>query len=154
MRREQAAAGSGRSARAGDTLVMSLPLDGRGPCAARSAVEGLRDRIAPSVLDDAKLVASELVTNAVRHGGVSGRGAVGLCIELTGTMVRLEVTDPGEGGVMAPRAPDHEGGGGFGLQVVRAVSERWGLEQVAAGETRVWAQLPRVGTAAPAGAPR
>ena len=151
-------AGRGRAvARAEDTLVVSLPLDGRGPRAARTAVEGLRGRIAPSVLEDAKLIASELVTNAVRHGGVSRRGVVGFCVELTGTMVRLEVTDPGDGGVIAPRAPDHETGGGFGLHVVRALSERWGLEQVAAGETRVWAQLPRVGTAAPAdarGAPR
>jgi hypothetical protein len=132
-----------------DTLRVSLPLDGLGPRAARTAVEGLRGRMAPSVLDDALLVVSELVTNAVRHSGASDGGVVVLCVELTGTMVRLEVTDPGCGGVIAPRAPDLEDGGGFGLHVVRALSERWGLEQVAAGETRVWAQLPRVPTAVP-----
>jgi anti-sigma regulatory factor (Ser/Thr protein kinase) len=135
-----------------DTLQVSLPLDGRGPRAARTVVERLRGRIAPSVLGDAQLVVSELVTNAVRHSGVPGGGVVVLCVELTGTMVRLEVADPGSGAIIAPRAPDYQRGGGFGLHVVRALSERWGLEQVAAGGTRVWAQLPRVPTAAPASA--
>jgi anti-sigma regulatory factor (Ser/Thr protein kinase) len=137
---------------AGDTLEVSLPLDGGGPREARAVVERLRGRIAPSVLEDAQLVVSELVTNAVRHSGVPDGGVVVLRVELTGTMVRLEVTDPGSGAVIAPRAPDLERGGGFGLHVVRALSERWGLEQVAAGGTRVWAQLPRVPPAAPASA--
>jgi serine/threonine-protein kinase RsbW len=144
----QAPAGAGVNA--GETLEVSLPLDGRGPRAARSVVDGLRGRIAPSVVDDAQLVVSELVTNAVRHSGVPAGGVVVLSVELTGTMVRLEVTDPGRGGVIAPRAPDLDHGGGFGLHVVRALSERWGLEQVAAGGTRVWAQLRRVPRAASA----
>ena len=104
------------------------------------------------MVDDAQLVVSELVTNAVRHSGASDGAVVVLCVELTGTMVRLEVRDPGCEGVIAPRAPDLEHGGGFGLHVVRAVSERWGLEQVAAGGTRVWAHLRSVRTAAPAAA--
>jgi serine/threonine-protein kinase RsbW len=148
--RGRAVARAGRDA--GDTLEVSLPLDGRGPRAARTVVEGLRGRIAPAVVDDAQLVVSELVTNAVRHSGVSDGGVVVLCVELTGTMVRLEVRDPGCEGVIAPRAPDLQVGGGFGLHVVRALSERWGLEQVAAGGTRVWAHLRRVRTAAPASA--
>jgi len=135
-----------------DTLKLSLPLDDRGPRAARTALDGLRGRMAPAVLDDAQLVVSELVTNAVRHSCVSDGGLVVLFVELTGTMVRLEVTDPGCSSLIAPRAPDLENGGGFGLHVVRALSERWGLEQVATGGTRVWAQLPRVPRAAPASA--
>jgi anti-sigma regulatory factor (Ser/Thr protein kinase) len=148
--RVRAVAGAGVDA--GDTLEVSLPLDGRAPRVARTVVQGLRGRIAPTVLEDAQLVVSELVTNAVRHGGVAGTGVVVLGIRLTGTMVRLQVTDPGLGGVVAPRPPDFEHGGGFGLHVVRALSERWGLEQVAAGGTRVWAQLPLVPMAAPASA--
>lgn len=136
---------------AGDALEvsLSLPLDGRGPRAARNVVDGLRGRIAPSVLADAQIVVSELVGNAVRHSGVSDGGVVVLCVKLTDTAVRLEVTDPGCGGVIAPRAPDRERGGGFGLQIVRALSAEWGLEQSAGGGTRVWAELPRTPTAAP-----
>jgi hypothetical protein len=47
---------------AGDTLEVSLPLDGGGSREARAVVERLRGRIAPSVLEDAQLVVSELVT--------------------------------------------------------------------------------------------
>jgi serine/threonine-protein kinase RsbW len=147
--RMRSGAGAPARADAGDNLKVSLPLDRRGPRAARTVVEGLRARIAPSVLDDAQLVVSELVSNAVRHSGASAGGVVVLCVELTGTTVRLEVADPGGGGVIAPRSPDLEHGGGFGLHVVRALSERWGLEQVAAGGARVWADLPRVPPAAP-----
>jgi anti-sigma regulatory factor (Ser/Thr protein kinase) len=133
-----------------DTLEVSLPLDGRGPRAARTAVvTRLRGHVPPAVLDDAALVVSELVTNAVRHSTVPD-GVVVVCVTLTAMTVRLEVADPGSDHVVAPRAPDLGGGGGFGLHVVRAVSERWGLEQVAAGGTRVWAQLALVPTAAPA----
>jgi serine/threonine-protein kinase RsbW len=138
---------------AGDTLQVSLPLDDRAPRAARTVLQGLRGRIASAVLADAELVVSELVTNAVRHSGVSDGGVIALCVELTRTSVRLEVADPGCGSVIAPRAPDLERGGGFGLRVVRALSERWGLEQDAAGGTRVWAQLPCAPTAGPASAP-
>ena len=71
-------------------------------------------------------------------------------VELTGTMLRLEVEDPGRGGVIAPRDPDLSGG--FGLNLVHGLCERWGLERVAAGGTRVWAQLARASAPASAAA--
>jgi hypothetical protein len=55
--------------------------------------------------------------------------------------VRLEVEDPSHRGAVAPRPPDLAGGGGFGLNLVQELSERWGLECDAAGGTRVWAQV-------------
>ena len=33
--------------------------------------------------------------------------------------------------------------GGFGLNIVRALSDRWGVEHVAHQGTQVWAQLAR-----------
>jgi anti-sigma regulatory factor (Ser/Thr protein kinase) len=123
----------------------------RAPGAARIVVaECLRDRVAGSVLESARLVVSELVTNSVRHGGASAPGVVVVRVGLTETMVRVEVEDRGRAGVIAPRSPDLEGGGGFGLNVVQVLSERWGLERVAAGGTRVWAQLSRAPLSAPA----
>ena len=120
----------------------------RGRPARRGCVVGrLRGRVPALVLQDALLVVSELVTNGVCHSGASD-GAIVVRVELTGTMVRLEVEDPGRGGRVAPRAPDLSGG--FGLNLVHELSERWGLERVAAGGTRVWAQLARA--SAPASA--
>jgi serine/threonine-protein kinase RsbW len=125
----------------GVPLEVSLPLDSRAPGAARIVLEGLRGRVATAVVEDAQLVVSELVTNSVRHSGAPDGEVVIIRVQLTSTMVRLEIENPGHTGVIAPRAPDLEAGGGFGLNLVQALSERWGCERFAVGGTRVWAQL-------------
>ena len=141
--------GSDGAAREGGALEVCLPLDVQAPGAARILVGRLRGRVPALVLADALLVVSELVTNGVCYSGASD-GAIVVRVELTGTMVRLEVEDPGRGGMVAPRAPDP--GGGFGLNLVQGLCERWGVERVAAGGTRVWAQLARAPESAEASA--
>lgn len=79
---------------------------------------------------------SELVANGVRHGGVSGVGVVAIGVRLAGREVRSEVQDPGRGGMVATRAPDLNGGGGFALHVVQALSAPWGFERVAGEAAR------------------
>jgi len=86
---------------------------------------------------------SELVTNSVRHSGVPAGAELIVSVDLTPCMVSLDVEDPGSGGTIAPHRPDSQVGGGFGLNLVQALSERWGMERVAEGGTRVWAQLAR-----------
>jgi signal transduction histidine kinase len=121
-----------------------LAIDPAAPAAARAAITRLlRGEAAPAMLASAQLVASELVTNSVRHSGAPPDAALVLRVELALTTLWLEVEDPGQGGSVAPRAPDLDGGGGMGLNLVRTISERWGVEQVGAGGTRVWARLPR-----------
>jgi serine/threonine-protein kinase RsbW len=134
-----------------EVFEASLPLDARAPGAARIAVANLRGRVPASVLDTAQLLVSELVTNSVRHSGASEGATVTVRVKLTHSVVRLEVSDPGCDGVIAPRAPDLDGGGGFGLNFVSRFSERWGLERIAAGGTRVWAQLAHAPAASVAG---
>jgi anti-sigma regulatory factor (Ser/Thr protein kinase) len=131
-------------------IEVRLPLDAQAPAAARVVVtEALRGGgVAASAFDNARLAVSELVTNSVRHSGGSAAGVVVVRVQRMGTVVRLEVEDCGRGGVIAPRRPDLEGGGGFGLNLVQMLSERWGLERVAASGTRVWAQLPLIAPAA------
>jgi two-component sensor histidine kinase len=86
-----------------------------------------------------QLLVSELVTNSVRHSGAGPEDAVIVGVGLSPALVRLEVEDRGGGGVIAPRTPDE--GAGFGLRLVQTISERWGLERIAAGPSLVWAQL-------------
>ena len=121
---------------------MRLPLDMRAPGAARIVVRAcLRDRVPAAVLDDAQLVVSELVSNSLCHSRAYAAGAfVRVVLTAHG---RARGCRWGRGGVIAPRRQDLNGGGGLGLKVVQALSERWGVERVAAGGTRVWAQLPR-----------
>jgi anti-sigma regulatory factor (Ser/Thr protein kinase) len=84
------------------------------------------------------LVASELVTNAVRHGA----GDAELRVELDGGDVRIEVVDGGHAKVESPRkVPPPSALGGRGLLLVRELSRRWGAGFDAAGHTLVWAEL-------------
>ena len=134
----------------GERIEARLALDVRAPGAARRVVaDCLGDRVVSSVFDNAQLLVSELVTNSVRHSGVPAGAELIVSVDLTPGMVRLDVEDPGRGGTVAPHRPDSQAGGGFGLNLVQALSERWGMERVAEGGTRVWAQLARAPLAAP-----
>ena len=132
-----------------ESLEVTLPADVRAPGAVRHVVASyLGDLVAPSVLESARLLVSELVTNSVQHSGVVAGEQLTLRMDLGETWCRMEVEDPGHDGVVAPRPADSGQGGGMGLNLVQMLSERWGLERACEGGTRVWAQLSR----APAGA--
>jgi anti-sigma regulatory factor (Ser/Thr protein kinase) len=123
-------------------IEVSLPLDVRAPGAARIVVERcLGGRVEPAALESARLLVSELVTNSVRHSGGSAADSVTVRVRLTPSRLGLEIEDGGNGGPISPQTPDPETGAGLGLNLVRTVSERWGVERVADGRTRVWAQI-------------
>jgi len=118
-----------------------LRIDLHAPAVARTVLTGtLRDHVPASVLEQAQMLASELVTNSVLHCGASGDEGLVFRVKLSSTVVRLEVEDPGQGATIAPRAPDRDRGHGFGLNIVDTLSTCWGVERLAGG-TRVWAQL-------------
>jgi serine/threonine-protein kinase RsbW len=117
-----------------------LPAEPRAAGAARMVItHWLRGQCPERVVADARLVISELVTNSVRHAGMGPDDAIRLRIELTHGGVRVQVEDPGGEGVVAPRRPDLNGGGGMGLNIVVALATRWGV--VRDRTTRVWAEL-------------
>jgi anti-sigma regulatory factor (Ser/Thr protein kinase) len=128
----------------------AIPIGVQAPGIARRVVaQWLADHVAPSVLETTLLLVSELVSNSVRHSGVPEGEELVVRVHLCRDCCRLEVEDPGCDGVIAPRRPDPFRGGGMGLHLVQALSERWGLDRIAAGGTRVWAQLPRAPLSAP-----
>jgi anti-sigma regulatory factor (Ser/Thr protein kinase) len=105
----------------------------------RHFVSEVLERHGASATDAVLLVASELITNAVRHGS----GEVELRVLLDGDHVRLEVLDDGHASVVAPvQTPEPSALGGRGLLLVRDISRRWGSGFDTAGRTLVWAELP------------
>ena len=108
------------------------------PRAARARVRAVEPRLGPERTEDAVLLVSELVTNAVKYG--PEHGEIRLIIREGERTTRFTIHDTGAGPlpVMRPleRLP-HEGGG-HGLRVVEMVSDRWGVER---GSTRVWFEL-------------
>jgi anti-sigma regulatory factor (Ser/Thr protein kinase) len=131
-------------ARAGTERVAEAryPLDAAAASAARRMTNRfLRDQLPPQLVKSAVLVASELVTNAVRHSGGQEDEMLRFRLERTAISVRIEVEDPGNGGPIAMRVPDDSSRDGFGLFMVERLSELWGAERSASGTTRVWPDL-------------
>ncbi|MEP6642828.1 MAG: ATP-binding protein [Gaiellales bacterium] len=92
----------------------------------------------PQMCLDVRLVVSELVANAVRHGGAD-RSWVELRLEDLGAAVRGSVRHPGAG-FKPPVTPNPETAqGGRGLLLVAALTSAWG---VTVGDgTTVWFEM-------------
>jgi anti-sigma regulatory factor (Ser/Thr protein kinase) len=89
-------------------------------------------------LHTAKLLTSELVTNAVVHGS----GQITLRAGLDSDRLVVEVIDEGSGFEHDVRQQDFDQLGGLGLHIVDAAASRWGVRE---GTTHVWFELERPG---------
>jgi anti-sigma regulatory factor (Ser/Thr protein kinase) len=92
--------------------------------------------LGPGRADDLALALSEVVTNAVRHGG-GGDGRLELSATPKPGFLCVQVTDAGPGFVPRPRAMASEPTGGYGLFLVERLTRRWGITREAE-RTRVW----------------
>jgi anti-sigma regulatory factor (Ser/Thr protein kinase) len=89
------------------------------------------------------LLVSELVTNSVRHAGLSEAERIRLRACADEERARVEVCDAGRSGrVPGKRASglDALEPGGLGLVLVDEMADRWGVERVD-HETCVWFEL-------------
>ena len=121
--------------------ALDLTLPAVSTSVARARTE-LCDAMAPELeqeeLDTLRLLVSELVTNAVRHG--DGSEPVEVHAHWNGE-VRVEVSDHGHGFSPKPRFGRLDEPGGFGLFLVGRLADHWGVETD--GGTTVWFVLQR-----------
>jgi serine phosphatase RsbU (regulator of sigma subunit) len=89
----------------------------------------------PDLADDASLVASELVTNAILHGG----GCTGVDVRPAAGGLRVEIRDASRLPPLLGRASE-EALTGRGLRLVASVAARWGADAEGDGKV-VWAEL-------------
>ena len=120
-----------------ETVFWSLPPRPQAVSDSRDRLRSSCAHLPRAVLDDALLLTSELVTNAVRHGD----GDITCRLWPGPDVLRLEVSD-GNGSL--PREVDRGpvADSGRGLRIVATVASRWGAvpTQPDGGKT-VWFEL-------------
>jgi anti-sigma regulatory factor (Ser/Thr protein kinase) len=139
---------------ADDDALLRLDLLGReqAPGAARKALTALNGSLgilSERKLSDARLLASELVANALHHGDADGK--ITLSVHGMPKAIRVAVSDEGDG--FDPdelRAPSSDRTRGWGLAMVRVLADRWGVERN--GATTVWFEIDHPRREAPLGA--
>lgn len=126
---------------------MAVP---HGPAGVGQARRRMREQlrshgVSDSVVDDAVLILSELLSNACRHGRPLGRhsdvgeGDVRAAwrVDRTGGLT-VEVTDGGGPTRPVPATPSVTARGGRGLNIIGALAKKWGVRDDSSGEVTVW----------------
>jgi two-component sensor histidine kinase len=113
-------------------VTTALPRETGSIRVARAFVDTHSPRLTVARREDARLMVSELVTNALRHGA----GVIALRLTTGRHELTIEVTDEGSGRVEMSSPAD--AAGGWGLRIVDDLADAWGTES---GSTRVWFRL-------------
>ncbi|MDH6110689.1 anti-sigma regulatory factor (Ser/Thr protein kinase) [Kitasatospora sp. MAP12-9] len=120
-----------------------LPRSTKSPCFARRLLDGLLARVEGGgrFADSGRLVVTELVANAVRHGTRRGQ-LVWIHLDVDAVRLRIEVHDAS---TVRPvlREVDLDEESGRGLLLVKSLSENWGCDPRSVGIGKVvWAVVP------------
>ena len=117
------------------------PLPTAVPCARLHAIHILREWGLRDLADDAEMIVSELITNAVEASVLlPERPPVSLRLLAGDKFLMIEVWDHSPLD-LEPREADADDECGRGLTVVAALADRWGWERTGQNRKVVWAEL-------------
>lgn len=117
--------------------VLELPRNIEAPGVARRwLIESFAEELDREAREKARLLVSELVTNAVVHG----RGRIEIHVQLDRERLLVEVIDEGPGFTPKVRERDPATPGGDGFRIVAEEATGWGIRE---GGARVWFELRR-----------
>ncbi len=91
------------------------------------------------VRDSLALLLSEMVNNAVQHGGADEDERIQVRLSWPSRRLRVEVLDPGTNRRESIERVTREGG--WGLVLVDSIADRWGLESAPEGGSVAWFEL-------------
>jgi anti-sigma regulatory factor (Ser/Thr protein kinase) len=121
-----------------ELLTFDVDRNSTAPANARRAVERFGACLDRDVIPDVKLLVSELISNSVKYGR---DGQVRLILRSEDPAhVHVEVVDQGVGFVPVARDRPRTEPGGWGLHLVEALTNRWGVHS---GSTHVWFEIDR-----------
>jgi anti-sigma regulatory factor (Ser/Thr protein kinase) len=113
----------------------TLPKSPSSAARARLFLDQVREPLDAEVFENARLLLSELVANAIEH--VAEEGDLEVRITLSEGALRVEVLDPGPGFVPPQRSPGSDRG--WGLHFTDRLASRWAADFD--GRARVWFEL-------------
>jgi anti-sigma regulatory factor (Ser/Thr protein kinase) len=125
---------------------IELPPRPTSPRVARAVLEGWLDGlVSRPAAENIQLAATELVTNAIRHASLGPQDMIGLTVHLLDDVIRVEVKQATRASdVVLIAASDRPGSSGYGLALVEANTDRWGVEVGPPG--CVWFETARSAT--------
>jgi anti-sigma regulatory factor (Ser/Thr protein kinase) len=107
---------------------------------ARRALAAGDGKLPAAARADVLLLLTELVTNAVRHGGVGPDQSLRVGVWQWPRRVRVEVLDPGTRFTQLRPGSRRDEAGGWGLFLVDRIADSWGVARAATG-TCVWFEI-------------
>ncbi len=120
-------------------FTVCLPPATRSIGIARHALDRLSCELDEATLRNARLLVSELVTNAVRHARMAPDERIVLAARLEPDFARIEIRDTGRGFDPDVRAEAR----GYGLRLTDMLATRWGVDRDETAGTRVWFEVDR-----------
>jgi anti-sigma regulatory factor (Ser/Thr protein kinase) len=106
---------------------------------ARREMERLQEGLETPLLEDVRLLVTELVSNSVRHAGAT---TVELTVAVRPGDVRVEVANQGAPFTPTVREARQEADPGWGLFLLDCLSDEWGVDEDS-GYQRVWFEMSR-----------
>ncbi|WP_375001370.1 ATP-binding protein [Aeromicrobium sp. CTD01-1L150] len=109
-----------------------LPFHASTPSIARTKLAAFLTihRADASVIDDALIVVSEMIANAVSHGEPDTEDTIEICWSLDRSrgLLELSVHDAGESAALEPIDFDEDSLSGRGLSIISRVADRWWVD--------------------------
>lgn len=115
--------------------ALTLPIDGRSVAAARGFLRNVLDGHQTIATEDAVLMISELVTNAVRHAHTR----LSIMVSIANQTLRVEVHDD-DPTLPVASDPDQHATSGRGLRIIDGLADHWGITPNTGGKV-VWFEL-------------
>jgi anti-sigma regulatory factor (Ser/Thr protein kinase) len=132
-------------------LLLTMPANVRAPQLVRGALGVLAPLFPQAFVDDVRLLTNELVTNAIKHGGLERSDELEVRAESWPERVRVEVVGGRRPIDLRPTSTLPYPTSGWGLILVEALSNRWGYRDH--DETAVWFEIDRARRLADASLP-